>query len=341
MPAISVVMSTYNTSLAILTEAVDSILGQTFSDFEFIIIDDGSTDETPAYLDSLTDPRVRIIRNNTNIGLTKSLNIGFRMAQGKYIARMDSDDISMPDRLEKQYAFMEEHLDVIVCGTRVTHNLSKRFSSAAKPVDMESYRIRMLFANPGPYHPTAFFRREELIRHHIEYDENLKYAQDYGMWMVCSQYGKICTIQESLLFYRLHDGQVSKSHREEQIKCDKMTQKKLLYQLLDNVTEEEQDIHYRYSTGYYHDVKMTGEIKRWYLKLIRANNKRRIYDRKKFNASVYDIIYRNIKQTFDTDMGVLEKTILLFRYMPLKAALKKLPQIGMKKIKEKMVNLCA
>ena len=86
---------------------------------------------------------------------------------------------------------------------------------------------------------------------------------------------------------------------------------------------------------------MTGEIKRWYLKLIRANNKRRIYDRKKFNASVYDIICRNIKQTFDTDMGVLEKTILLFRYMPLKAALKKLPQIGMKKIKEKMVNLCA
>ena len=239
----------------------------------------------------------------------------------------------MPDRLEKQYAFMEEHLDVIVCGTRVTHNLSKRFSSAAKPVDMESYRIRMLFANPGPYHPTAFFRKEELLRHHIEYDENLKYAQDYSMWMVCSQYGKICTIQKSLLFYRLHDGQVSKSHREEQIKCDKMTQKKLLCQLLDDVTEEEQDIHYRYSTGYYHDVKMTGKVKRWYLKLIGANNRRRIYDRKKFNAFIYDIMYRYIKQTYDGDMTAIGKIKLLFKYMPVTAALRKLLQIGRRKLK--------
>ena len=88
MPSISVVMPTYNTSVSFLKEAVDSILNQTFQDFEFIIIDDGSINDTPEYLRSLTDSRVRVIRNNENIGITKSLNIGFNKARGKYIARM-------------------------------------------------------------------------------------------------------------------------------------------------------------------------------------------------------------------------------------------------------------
>ena len=115
---ISVVMPTYNTQISILREAVDSILNQTFSDFEFIIIDDGSANDTYEYLKSIPDERIKIIKNDTNIGITKSLNIGFRAARGKYIARMDSDDIAFPDRFEKQYAFMESHPDVFVCGSK-------------------------------------------------------------------------------------------------------------------------------------------------------------------------------------------------------------------------------
>lgn len=118
---ISVVMPTYNTEVSILKEAVDSILNQTFGDFEFIIIDDGSTNNSVEYLKSLQDQRVKIIRNDTNIGITKSLNIGLRAAKGKYIARMDSDDIAFPDRFEIQYAFMESHPDVFVCGAKVKH----------------------------------------------------------------------------------------------------------------------------------------------------------------------------------------------------------------------------
>ena len=106
MPLISVVLPTYNTSVSFLREAVDSILAQTFQDFELIVIDDGSTNEAPAYLDSLTDPRIRLIRNERNLGITKSLNRGFRASRGKYIARMDGDDVSVPDRLEKQFLFI-------------------------------------------------------------------------------------------------------------------------------------------------------------------------------------------------------------------------------------------
>ena len=131
MVKISVVMPVYNTAVPFLKDAVDSIVNQTCQDFEFLIIDDGSTGECAEYLAHLRDPRIRIIRNPKNIGITKSLNIGFREAKGKYIARMDSDDISFPARFERQYAFMEAHPDTIVCGTKTAKSLqSPPFLSA-------------------------------------------------------------------------------------------------------------------------------------------------------------------------------------------------------------------
>ena len=116
MIQISVIMPVYNTPVPILKEAVDSILNQTFQDFEFIIIDDCSSDGSWEYLSSLRDSRIKLFRNTTNLGIAKTLNIGFRHAKGKYIARMDSDDVSMPDRLRRQFNFMERHPDVMVCG---------------------------------------------------------------------------------------------------------------------------------------------------------------------------------------------------------------------------------
>ncbi len=168
--SISVVMSSYNTELSMLKEAVESILNQTFRDFEFLIIDDGSTDGSDQYLKSLSDERVKIIQNPQNIGITKSLNIGFKAAKGKYIARMDADDISLPTRLEKQYEFMEAHPEVIVCGTRagiLDEKRNVRPLNVNVPDNMEEYRVRMIFLNPGPTHPTAFFRHEKLLEHHI------------------------------------------------------------------------------------------------------------------------------------------------------------------------------
>ena len=101
-------MSVYN-GAKFLAEAIDSILAQTFTNFEFIIIDDASSDDSLHIINSYKDARIVLIQNNKNIGLTKSLNIGIAKAKGKYIARMDADDISMPKRLEKQFDFMEEH----------------------------------------------------------------------------------------------------------------------------------------------------------------------------------------------------------------------------------------
>ena len=115
-PAISVVLSTYNGE-RFLREAIDSILQQTFTDFEFIIINDASTDGTADILATYDDPRMRVLTNDVSLRLTKSLNKGIAQAGGKYVARMDDDDIALPQRLEKQYAYMEAHPEVAFLNT--------------------------------------------------------------------------------------------------------------------------------------------------------------------------------------------------------------------------------
>ena len=321
MVTISVVMPTYNTAVPFLKEAVESILNQTIQDFEFIIIDDGSTNESVEYLKSLTDPRIRIIRNETNIGITKSLNIGFHEAKGKYIARMDSDDISLPDRFEKQLEFMSKNQDVIVCGSRVVHFTDK--PPLIKPLlgrdieDMESYRVKMLFVNPGPSHPTALFAHDKLIQHHIIYDEELYFSQSYGMWMTASRYGRICILPEVLLLHRIHENEISIAFRERQIHFDQMTQiKQLKHLLAREISQKEAGAHYYYSTGYYKEATITSEIAKWYDTLIEANRKRKIYNQMKLKKYIIRIKKRLIEQTFTKDTPVYKKVIMLLRYLP-------------------------
>ncbi len=325
MVSVSVVMPTYNTPVPFLREAVDSILQQTFRDFEFIIIDDGSTDDSVAYLQSLRDKRVRLIRNPKNLGISKSLNIGFRAAQGKYIARMDSDDISLPMRLEKQYAFMEKHPDMMMCGSNI-----ERFGAYSKRThhrinDMERYRISALFVNPGPSHPTIIINRELLTRYNISYDEDIKYAEDYGLYAEICKHGTVSLLKEILLQHRIHNQQVSIAHRERQIQDDKAVQKKLLLELLDSVTEEELDIHYRYGTRYYKDAKLSDAMLKWFNRLIAANDRLGVYNKKKFRRYVYDIIVKQtIYRSFDQNMNTASRIAMFFHYMPFDLALKAL-----------------
>lgn len=347
---ISVVMPTYNTEVSILKEAVDSILNQTFGDFEFIIIDDGSTNSSVEYLKNIQDQRVKIIRNDTNIGITKSLNIGLRVAKGKYIARMDSDDIAFLDRFEKQYAFMESHPDVFICGAQARYFkdkalpvpdsdnqikkqsvfIKKKASRGkgnteiinSKMEDMESYRVRMLFTNPGPVHPTAFFNHEKLIQYKIEYNEEIVYAQDYDLWMRISSVGKICTLPEVLLYYRVHSGQITKEHRKKQIQCDQITQRRLLEQLIGYITEEDLSFHYQHSSGFNSNAKISLRAAQWYDRILSANKERKIYNQKKLAQYINCIKKRLIGQTFTQDMSKSEKARLLFQYLPFSTASK-------------------
>ena len=321
MIAISVIMPVFNTPVPILKEAVESILNQTFQDFEFIIVDDCSTGDSQAYLHTLSDPRIRILQNEVNKGITKSLNIGLRVAKGKYIARMDSDDISFPERFEKQFAFMEKNSDVIACGSRIISLNNKASSKKGKMEDFEMYRVRMLFGNPGPSHPTAFLNHEKLRQYHLEYDESLVLAQDYGLWAAISQHGKICVLPEALLYYRVHPNQVSQAKREKQIQCTKMTQRKLLTQLLGSVTDSELDLHFSnsavYIRGFYPDLKITPQASQWYDRLVAANHLRHIYNESKLKCCITLIKIKLLKQTFTDQMSLFDKISLFFRFVSL------------------------
>lgn len=273
---ISVVMPTCNTPKAILAEAIESILTQTYTKFEYIIVDDHTTDkESKAYLDQLSDERIRIIRNETNLGITKSLNVGMRAAKGKYIARMDSDDISLPTRFEKQLAFMEAHPEVIVCGTWYEQFGDKTGVVKREMPDQETMRCSFIYGNIfGLSHPSAFFRADMLRENGILYDENLPTAQDYGMWTTCIEYGSIANVEEVLVRYRIHQAQVSVAKRALQIECAARVQNRYLSKLYSDITQERRMQHSAYCESHYY---MKG-MKAWFMQLVRVNEEKRLYD---------------------------------------------------------------
>ncbi len=179
---ITVIMSVYNGE-KYLREAIDSILGQTFKDFEFLIIDDGSTDSSVEIIRSYTDPRIRLIQNGKNIGLTRSLNKGIKLARGEYIARMDADDISLPERIEKQIEYLDYHPDVGVLGTRFFEidkngNVRREIYVPLSKRNIE----RQLYTINCFCHSSVMMRRSCIEKVGL-YDETIKYAQDYELWL--------------------------------------------------------------------------------------------------------------------------------------------------------------
>ena len=218
-PVISVLMSVYKEPVSYLCEAINSILNQSFRDFEFIIINDNPRSvEHRQILEDYrnTDPRIILINNLENIGLTKSLNIGLSFVRGKYIARMDADDISLPERFAKQVAIMEEHTEVGITGCWVEH-FGKRKKIEKKCEHNDDIKIEMFFSAPFD-HPATMMRSCVLKDFNIKYDEGLRYAQDRKLWFDLSLVTDFYNIPEILFKHRANVGQVSALHKEEQLR---------------------------------------------------------------------------------------------------------------------------
>jgi glycosyltransferase involved in cell wall biosynthesis len=208
-PLISVLMPAYNCEAYVL-EAVSSMLSQSFADFELLVIDDGSTDSTRKLLDSVHDPRLRLVSNERNIGLIGTLNRGLELATGRYVARMDADDISAPERLEKQVQFLEAHPDVHVLGTMVNliNEQGKVFGAiAGYPKDADEVH-RFLLRECCLIHPSVMFRRDT-VQAVGGYAASARHAEDYDLWLRLSDRHKIANLSEKLVSYRMHRNQVS------------------------------------------------------------------------------------------------------------------------------------
>ncbi|MBN2503049.1 MAG: glycosyltransferase [Anaerolineales bacterium] len=217
MPLVSVLMSVYDNA-STLHAALDSILAQTLTDFEFIVIDDASPDNSKIIIHEYTDSRFVLIENEGNLGLTAALNVGLRSAKGKYVARMDADDIALPTRLEKQITYLEQHPEVGILGTaaEVIGAEGESQGIARRPQADLAIRWMSLLANPF-LHPTVMFRWELLVEHSLSYDERFSTAQDYDLWCRLLEHTQGANLAEPLLQYRLSHG-ITGEHRQSQLR---------------------------------------------------------------------------------------------------------------------------
>jgi len=214
-PRITVLMPVYKGE-KFLRQAIESILNQTFSAFEFLIINDGSGDRSVEIVESCRDPRIRLVHNQGNLGLIATLNRGLERARGEYIARMDCDDVSHPQRLERQVAFLDTHPDIGVCGTwfrKCGGHAGKIIRWETEP---EAVRAAMLFACPLA-HPTVMLRRESFLARQLRYDRDYPHAEDYDLWRRAMQHMALANLPEVLLDYRVHPGQVTQRLSPEQV----------------------------------------------------------------------------------------------------------------------------
>ncbi len=207
-PKVSVIMSAFNQA-SYLKLSVDSILQQSFTNFEFIIINDASTDNTRQILASYHDHRIRIINHNFCQGLTKSLNQAIRHAKSEYLARMDADDIASKERLRTQIEYLESHPKIAACGTAVTLIDKQNRKIGIKHLPSTVNKIHQVMLRYNPFvHPSMMLRREIFVDIN-GYDESLNGAEDYDLWLRMASKYELININKPLLNYRINPQGVS------------------------------------------------------------------------------------------------------------------------------------
>lgn len=219
LPLVSVLMSCYNAE-EFIDEAINSLISQTYKHLEFIFINDGSTDKTLEKLNSFEDQRINII-SHENKGIVASLNIGLKHCKGAYIARMDADDISSQDRIEKLVLFLEQHPEVLACGGAIEEfNEKGTIKVTKKPLCHDDLLFYSLHRAPIS-NPSSMIRNIVFKEKGLSYDPIYKYGQDVKLWFEIAKIGKLANIEDILLRYRKSLTQVTTKHRNEQKKLAK------------------------------------------------------------------------------------------------------------------------
>lgn len=270
---------------AYLADAIRSVLSQTFRDFELIVMDDGSTDRTANILHQFQreDGRIRVY-NQPHAGLVATLNRGISLATGEYIARMDADDVSKPDRFAIQVEYLDRHQDIGICGSWI-ETFGNGVSEVVKyPNDDASIRCQLLFSS-ALAHPSTMLRRSMLLRHGLQYDEQAVNAEDYDLWVRASKSTRLANVPAVLLRYRVHLQQVGRRLAE---KMEVSSQHVRLIQLarLDiSPTPEEAQLHQDLSRWRFESSAVfLCATRKWLGKLVGANASARVYPEAEFCA---------------------------------------------------------
>jgi glycosyltransferase involved in cell wall biosynthesis len=284
-PEVSVVMSVYNGG-RFLGPAIESILNQSHSDFEFIIIDDGSSDDSADIIASYRDTRLRIVTHADNAGLAARLNQGFALASGRYIARMDADDLSLKERFARQVSFMKAHAHVGACGTWVEvsgEGLNQRWEY---PASHRTIHARLLF-DCAMAHPTVMFDRMRLQKARLSYDSSYPCAQDYDLWCRAVDDLSLANIPEVLLVRRLHAGQVGRRDANIQLRWAARIRRRQLEGLGIRPTDEQAALHEAISTWSWARTESSlQDAEAWLCLLRQANRTHAVYPEPEFSTIV-------------------------------------------------------
>jgi hypothetical protein len=200
-PLVTILMPVHN-GAEFLAEAIDSMLCQSLRDFEFLIVDDASTDSSASIVQGYRDPRIRLIQSRERLKLSGALNLGLDQAKGRYIARMDADDISLPKRLERQVQFLDGHPEIGICGSWILY-FGASSALLERPIHHEEIQAFTLLDTPFA-HPSVMLRRDLMERHPLRFDGRYFPTEDFELWIRILRHTQAANLPEVLLHYRVH-----------------------------------------------------------------------------------------------------------------------------------------
>jgi len=301
MPLVTVLLPVYNGE-RFLADAITSVLNQTFGDFELLVVDDGSTDGSAGILNSFNDPRIRVLKNEERLKLSGALNRGMDNSSGTYIARMDADDICLPDRLSRQVRFMESHLEVGMCGgwVKAFGDHPSSGSIFKYPLTSEAIKATLLFDNPFA-HPAVMLRKSLFNKFNLRFDGSYYPAEDYELWVRALEYFPAANMAEVLLNYHLHPASMTLSGMPEMDLQACRILRPLFADLRVTPSDSEMVFHRSVSSNrlapdWQKDSVTKAE--RWLIGLVRTNDVAGRYDKPAFRKAAaqvwYSVCYRSL-----------------------------------------------
>lgn len=313
MPTVSVVMPAYNAEKYIC-EAIDSILCQTYTDFEFIIINDCSTDRTEEIILSYCDSRIVYLKNERNLGVAMSLNRGLEIARGEFIARMDADDISMPQRLEKQIDFMMRKSNVAVLGSDIAIFNDKGTLQTGWSSDSPSRMKVDLFFSCGLAHPSVMMRHD-VIKELGGYDPDYNGLEDYELWCRVIEKYDITTLPDVLLKYRIHESQVTKNPTAEYGERFRKLKMRQLSQLGIDPMCDTANAYYKFCEGAgLKTEKDISDLNSFFELAVDANKKCDFYDTEKLVSTFKSVLIQNAAKLPHRDIKEFSAKSSLIHY---------------------------
>jgi glycosyltransferase involved in cell wall biosynthesis len=269
-PLVTVLLAVHDGEKYLRT-GLESVLRQTVSDLELVVVDDGSIDATPDVIAEVRDARLRVVRNDAQLGLANSLNRGLETARGRYVARMDADDVAFPRRLERQLAHVRAAPETVVLGTSVCAVSDNGAPGVvhSMPTAPIAVRWHLLFSSPF-FHPTVLVDREHLDRHGLRYDPSFLESEDYDLWARVLATGEGANLSEPLVLYREHAGQASQARRTLQRAHQLEVARREITRIAPQLSASEIDLAWSLGAGERVEPAAIGEAESAYTELARA-----------------------------------------------------------------------